>query len=45
MAEIIAKIENNVPIEIAPELGRIKKIDYKIAYMKNRRNKAIQDEN
>ena len=45
MAEIIAKIENNVPIEQAPILGRIKKLDYKIAYIKNQKNRTIQDEN
>ena len=45
MAEIIAKIENNVPIEQAPILGRIKKLDYKIAYIKNQKIRTIQDEN
>ena len=42
-AEIIARIENSLPIEQAPILGRIKKIDYKIAYMKDR-HKKLNDE-
>lgn len=37
-AEILAKIEIALPIEIAPILGNIKKVDYKLAYIK--KNKA-----
>lgn len=33
--EILAKIEQAVPMEYAPVLGKIKKIDYKIGYVKN----------
>ena len=33
--DITAKIENHLPIEFAPILGRIKKLDYKIAYIKS----------
>lgn len=36
---IIAKIEQEVPMEFAPTLGKIRKIDYKIGYVKN--NKEI----
>ncbi len=32
---IIAKIEQAVPMEYAPILGKIRKIDYKIGYVKN----------
>ena len=39
MTSIIAKIEQEVPMEFAPTLGKIKKIDYKIGYVKN--NKEI----
>lgn len=31
---IIAKIEQKVPMELAPALGKIKKIEYKIAFIK-----------
>lgn len=37
---IISIIERAVPMEYAPELGKIKKIDYKIGYIKN--NKLCQ---
>ncbi len=34
--QILAFIENSLPLELAPVLGKIKKIDYKIGFMKNR---------
>lgn len=36
--EVIAVIEYNMPMEITPALGKIKKIEYKIAYVKNMHN-------
>lgn len=44
VAEILARIETNLPIEIAPALGRIKKLDYKIAYIKNLKQKITTEE-
>lgn len=41
-AEILTKVENKLPIEKAPILGKMKKTDYKIAYIKNQKNK-LQD--
>ena len=35
-AEILSQIEINLPMEQAPVLGKIKKLDYKIAYIKNK---------
>lgn len=35
-AEILSKIEIKLPMELAPVLGKIKNIDYKIAYIKNK---------
>ena len=32
--EILAKIEAHLPMELAPEVGKIKKIEYKIAYIR-----------
>ena len=40
IADVVAKIETKVPIELAPTLGRIRKLDYKIAYIKNNRIKG-----
>ena len=42
-AEILSKIEVNLPMELAPVLGRIKKVDYKIAYIRSRKNLEIED--
>lgn len=42
-AEILSIIENKLPIEIAPILGKIRKLDYKIAYIKN--SKPEKDDN
>ena len=38
--EILSVIEFNLPVELAPVLGKIRKIDYKIAYMKNSKNQT-----
>lgn len=32
--ELVSQIETNLPIEIAPIIGKMKKIDYKIGYVK-----------
>lgn len=32
--KILSMIESTLPVELAPKLGRIKKIDYKIGYVK-----------
>ena len=36
--EILAKIEANLPMELAPQIGKIRKIDYKIAYLRTHRS-------
>lgn len=43
-AEILSVIEFNLPVELAPVLGKIRKIDYKIAYVKNSRNRQSDNE-
>ena len=43
-SEIIALIEVNLPMELAPVLGKIRKIDYKIAYVRNKRIKDVENE-
>ena len=43
-AEIMSVIELKLPIEIAPTLGKLKKIDYKIAYIKNNRLKDKEND-
>lgn len=43
---IIAKIESVLPLEILPQVGKIKKTEFKIAYVKTRNAKIIeQDKN
>ncbi len=42
--EILAIIERNVPAEVAPILGKIKKIDYKIAFVKDRNNLEVKED-
>ena len=37
--QVLAFIEKSLPLELAPVLGKIKKIDYKIGFMKNKRQK------
>ena len=39
--EILAKIEANLPMELAPEVGKIRKIDYKMAYV--RTHKPVEE--
>lgn len=41
--QILAFIENELPLELAPVLGKIKKIDYKIGFMKNNRSDAASN--
>lgn len=43
-SEILSQIEIKLPMEIAPVLGKIRKLDYKIAYIKNNRIKADENE-
>lgn len=38
---IMAKIEQKLPMELAPVIGNIKKIEYKIGYIKNLNKKDI----
>lgn len=37
--EILAKIESKLPMELAPEVAKIRKIDYKVAYVRTHLNK------
>ena len=43
-SEILSQIEVKLPMEIAPVLGKIRKLDYKIAYVKNKKLKEDQNE-
>ena len=43
--QILAFIENSLPLELAPVLGKIKKIDYKIGFMKNKTKNTLTDAN
>lgn len=43
-SEILSQIEVNLPMELAPVLGKIRKLDYKIAYIKNKKIKAEENE-
>ena len=43
-SEILSQIEVHLPMEIAPVLGKIRKLDYKIAYIKNKKIKAEENE-
>ena len=40
-AEILSKIELNLPMEIAPTVGKIRKLDYKIAFVKKQNSKVV----
>ena len=40
--EILAKIEAKLPMELAPEVGKIKKIEYKMAFV--RTHKVVNEE-
>ena len=37
--QILAFIESSLPLELAPVLGKIKKIEYKIGFIKNKKQK------
>ncbi len=39
--KILSRIESELPMELAPVLGKIKKLEYKIGYLKNK-NSAIK---
>ena len=41
---ILSVIEVNLPSELAPILGKIKKLDYKIAYVKNNKNMKVEND-
>ena len=43
-AEILSQIEIKLPMELAPVLGKIKNIDYKIAYIKNKHLSISENE-
>lgn len=43
-AEILSQIEISLPMELAPVLGKIKKLDYKIAYIKNIKRRINENE-
>ena len=38
-AEMLSKIELNLPMEITPTVGKIRKLDYKIAFLKKQNSK------
>jgi len=40
--KILSRIESEVPMELAPVLGKIKKLDYKIGYLKNKSLSVIK---
>ena len=40
--KILARIEQELPMELAPVLGKIKKLDYKIGYLKHRNSTIIK---
>jgi len=44
-SEIIAKIESVLPLEILPQVGKIKKTEYKIGFVKTRDYKIIKQSN
>ena len=39
---ILSRIESELPMELAPVIGKIKKLDYKIGYLKNRNATIIK---
>ena len=43
-SEILSQIELKLPMELAPVLGKIRKLDYKIAYIKNNKLKDLESE-
>ena len=40
--KILSRIESEVPMEMAPVLGKIKKLEYKIGYLKNKSLSTIK---
>lgn len=40
--KILSQIESRLPMELAPILGKIKKLDYKIGYLKHKSLSAIK---
>jgi len=42
--DILARIEQALPMEYAPVLGKIKKLDYKIGYIKNNKDVVAKQE-
>lgn len=40
--EILAKIESVLPLELLPQVGKMKKIEYKIGFVKTRNHKIIE---
>lgn len=40
--EILAKIESVLPLELLPQVGKMKKIEYKIGFVKTRNKKIIE---
>lgn len=40
---ILAKIESYLPMEVLPTIGKIKKIEYKIAYVKNKKDSIFSN--
>ena len=43
-SEIIAKIESVLPLEILPIVGKIKKTEFKMAYVKTRNEKILEQD-
>ncbi|MBQ7452987.1 MAG: hypothetical protein IJS68_01825 [Clostridia bacterium] len=40
--EILSKIESKLPLELLPQVGKMKKIDYKIGFVKTRNAKIVK---
>ena len=43
--EILAKIEKVLPLELLPQVGKMKKIEYKIGFVKTRNQKILEQAN
>ena len=43
--EILSKIESALPLEILPQVGKMKKIEYKIGFVKTRNEKIVRQAN
>ena len=44
-SEILSKIESALPLEILPQVGKMKKIEYKIGFVKTRSEKIVRQAN